>query len=340
MQRLNYIGSKYQLLDWLEQTICSQTGWPSLQGKRMADLFAGTGCVSYHWRCKGAIPIANDVEPYSAVIVQALVETSYTPECQQWIDRLNADTRRDVGFITRNYSPYNGQERMYWTVENAQRIDFIRKELEPLKGTPLYTFLLASLIQSADRVSNVPAVYGCYLKNFKAKALQPLVLQPIHTCTDPVLPGSSTTQQDVLTLNVQADAIYLDPPYNERQYSKNYFPLNMIVEPSDTLKGKTGIPDTCFVSPFCSKRNVQSAFRDLLKRLHAPYVFLSYSSQSLLSKQQMIQLLSEFGDVSCVEKDYKQFKSFSYNESMPLTEYLFCIRPTNISNQHLNIIHI
>lgn len=326
MRRLNYIGSKYPLLDWITETICQTTGWTTLQGKRIGDLFAGTGCVSYHLRSLGATPIANDAEPYSATIVKALLETSYTDECQQWINRFNEEHGYTIGFITRNYSPYEGCSRMFWTVENAGRIDYIRQEIEPLKGTPLYTFLLASLLQSADAVSNVPAVYGCYLKQFKDKAKKEFVLEPIHTNRNQPLAGTLTTQQDVLTLNVDADAVYLDPPYNERQYSKNYFPLNMIVQPAETLKGKTGIPDTCFVSPFCSKRNVEQAFRDLLGRIRAPYVFLSYSSQSLLSKDQMMALLGSFGTVTLVEKDYKRFKSFSYNEDAPLTEYIFCLK--------------
>lgn len=328
MLRLNYIGCKYQLLEWIETCMLEKTGWESVLGKKIADLFAGTGSVSYYFRTRGAIPISNDAELYSSLITQAATQCAYTDECKQWIDRLN-NNERHIGLITRHYSPYLDCERMYWTIENAQRIDWIRNQIEEIKGTSLYTFLLASLLLSADAVSNVPAVYGCYLKTFKKQALKPIVLTPIHTLTTPCLPETAVFQQDVLTLCVRADAVYLDPPYNERQYSKNYFPLNVLAGPPDApmdLHGKTGIPSDCFVSPFCKKRSVESAFRQLLKNLSSPWVFLSYNSESLVSKERMVELLSEYGDVSVIEKNQTRFKNFSYNGDKALQEYLFCVK--------------
>lgn len=328
MLRLNYIGCKYQLLEWIQSCMLQQTGWSSLRGKKIGDLFAGTGTVSYYFREQGAIPISNDAELYSSILCEAVAQCSYTPECKEWIQRLNGDGK-EVGLITKYYSPYEHCERMYWTVENAQRIDWIRSQIQVIQERNVRIFLLASLLWSADAVSNVPAVYGCYLKSFKKQSLKPIVLTPIHTLTCDVHPETRVFQQDALTLEITADAVYLDPPYNERQYSKNYFPLNVLALPPGStidLHGKTGIPSDCFVSPFCKKRDVENAFRQLLKNLHTEWIFLSYNSESLLSKEQMIRLLEEFGVVSVIEKDQKRFKSFSYNQNKSIQEYLFCVK--------------
>jgi adenine-specific DNA-methyltransferase len=346
IQRLNYIGSKYQLLNWLQTNIQEKTGYKSFEGIKVADLFGGTGIVSYHFRNLGAQVISNDAELFSSIITSALTNTTYTAQCKAIIDTLNSELTsgsKRVGFITEKYSPYSTNERKFFTEENAQKIDHIRQRLEELKDTLTdkeYTFLLASLLVSADAVSNVPAVYGCFLKNFKAKATKSFHLIPIHTCTKEPVIQSTTYNLDVLSdellnnLSTTAlDIVYLDPPYNERQYSKNYFPLNIIaktptqLKDEPELKGKTGIPTDCFLSPFCKKgKTVEDTFDKLFASLKTKWIFLSYNSESLVSKNRMCEIMEKYGTVEVVERDYKRFKSFEYNEDKEIKEYLFCLK--------------
>ena len=341
--RLNYIGSKFQLLDWITDIMKDKTGWSSFVDKTIADLFGGTGIVSYHFRKTGAKVISNDAELYSSIITHAFTRSVYTEECKKIIENLQREIEESkhlavVGFITKHYSPYGSNERLFFTVENAQRIDYLRHRLEAIKPSILedeYKFILASIIISADAVSNVPAVYGCFLKNFKSKAVKNLILLPIHNKTEMPNPGSRTFNEDVLSRDFldsfEADLVYLDPPYNERQYSKNYFPLNLIAKTPDNLlnelplKGKTGIPTDCFISPFCKRGEVESAFDSLIQNVRAKWVFLSYNSESMITKEQMLKILEKYGSVSIIERDYKRFKSFEYNQDITINEYLFCL---------------
>lgn len=347
--RLNYIGSKYQLIDWLSENILAKTGWQSFAGQRMSDLFAGTGYISYYFRTAGASAvISNDAELYSSVISHAFTRSVYNPRCAELINlwQLALVSGAHIpeygvqpGYITRNYSPsHSGCLRKFFTVDNAQRIDYLRTALERAKtglSDDDYKFLLASVVISADQVSNVPAVYGCYLKNFKSKATKPLVLLPIHRLTSPSPLASRVFNSDVLNLEFlrgfESDAVYLDPPYNERQYSKNYFPLNIICRPdsalgSITLKGMTGIPSDCFISPFCKKGLVvESAFETLFRELKTRWIFVSYNSESLVSKARMLELMGKYGQVSVFTRPYKRFKSFEYNQDVEIEEYLFCL---------------
>lgn len=344
INRLNYIGSKFQLLEWLTDNIKATTGYTSFDKLHIADIFAGTGVVSYHFRQKGASMVSNDAELYSSIITNAFTRSICTEKCIKVIEEINKNILNDVhnttvGFITKNYSPYDECERMFFTVDNAQRIDYIRSYIEGLKENieeTEYNFLLASLLLSADAVSNVPAVYGCYLKNFKTKALKKLELKPIHT--NKISPETSKVyNKDVLDSDflkeVNVDITYLDPPYNERQYSKNYFPLNMIamnakeLQNEKPLKGKTGIPESCFISPFCKKGvTVEEAFEKIFKSVKTKWLFLSYNSESLITKERMIELMQQYGEVSVVEREYKRFKSFEYNEDKQIKEYLFCLK--------------
>lgn len=348
VKRLNYIGSKYQLLEWITDIMKEKTGWDTFAEKTVADLFAGTGIVSHHFRTLGSTVISNDAELYSSIIARAFTCSTYTSRCAEVIATLNqelADKKYEsspLGFITRVYSPTGACTRMFFTQENAKRIDYLRNRLDELQRDNLtheeHSFLVASLLMSADAVSNVPAVYGCYLKNFKAKALKELTLAPVHQYTTPASSQSCTTQSDVLAdallQSVDADIVYLDPPYNERQYSKNYFPLNMIAMspslPEPELHGKTGIPEGCFVSPFCKRgASVENAFEKIVKNLRYKWMFISYNSESLIGRERMIEILGKYGDVSVVERDYKRFKSFQYNENLAIKEYMFCLKRNN-----------
>jgi len=340
--RLNYIGSKFQLLEWLTTNILEKTEWDSLAGKRAGDLFAGTGIVSHHFRGLGAAVVSNDAELYSSVIAHAFTRSVCKVEVLAGLqaeldDKKYADK---VGFVTTHYSPYNGSERQFFTVDNARRIDYLRGRLEELKEGMTeddYKFALASLLISADAVSNVPAVYGCYLKSFKDKANKPLTLTPIHGVVTPPASGSATYHSDVLALatEIETDFVYLDPPYNERQYSKNYFPLNIIAKTpaalltEPALKGKTGIPTDCFISPFCKRgAPVETAFETLFRDLKTTWIFVSYNSESIVSKEKMLELMGKYGIASVIERDYKRFKSFEYNQNVAIKEYLFCLRKT------------
>jgi len=368
-KRLNYIGSKFQLLDWITSSMNAKTGLFGGSGSSpsrpitVADIFAGTGIVSYHFRTKyGAKVISNDAELYSSVITHAFTCSVYSEKCKSVIAMLCAELEAKryvggvggvggvgVGFVTRNYSPYEGNERMFFTVDNAQRIDYVRQRLEELKvqsglSDDEYKFILASILITADNVSNVPAVYGCYLKKFKAKAVRPFILEPIHKHTKPCITGSRTYCSDVLSSAFLGDAAfagtditYIDPPYNKRQYSKNYFPLNIIaklpqqlasVSEAPVLKGKTGIPADCFVSPFCKSGGgvCEAAFDKLFRELKTKWIFLSYNSESIVPKEKMLEIMGRYGVASVEECDYKRFKSFKYNGNLEIKEYLFCMR--------------
>ena len=341
--RLNYIGSKFKLLEWITNNMKEKTGWPSFDNKIIGDLFAGTGIVSYHFRKNMARVISNDAELYSSIITHAFTRSLYTDNCKKIIDLLQLDIQENKhstmnGFITTHYSPQGSNERKFFTIENAKRIDYIRNKLETIKdiSEDEYKFILASILISADAVSNVPAVYGCFLKNFKTKAVKNLTLLPIHNNTTLAVDGSHTYHSDVLNVDFirsfESDLVYLDPPYNERQYSKNYFPLNIIAKTPEILlselplKGKTGIPTDCFISPFCKKGDtVENAFDLLFRELKTKWVFLSYNSESIVSKEKMLDIMKKYGTASVIERDYKRFKSFEYNKDVDIKEYLFCL---------------
>jgi adenine-specific DNA-methyltransferase len=335
--RLNYIGSKLNLLEWIEECILSYTKLNSLRDIKIGDLFSGTGIVSYFFRTKNAIITSNDSELYSFIITKAMSSLVYSQEIQNEIDFINMELKDKKhininGNIVKHYSPKGS--RNFFTIDNSQRIDYIK---ERIKDSPNFDFLMASLIVSADNVSNVPAVYGCFLKNFKQKALKELVLKPIHK--NDLFPKIGTIfNDDIINVidKIDCQIVYLDPPYNERQYSKNYFPLNILAKYDDNivLTGKTGIPTDCFISSLCKKREIKNAFENIFQKLaknkNIKWVFMSYNSEGLLKKDEIQKIIIQNAEnkkvnIEVKEKEYKRFKSFSYNKDTDINEYLFCV---------------
>ena len=77
------------------------------------------------------------------------------------------------------------------------------------------------------------------------------------------------------------EVVYLDPPYNHRQYSGNYHILETIAKyDSPRIKGKTGMRDcSTQKSLYCSRDKVKEAYRDLITKIDAKYIFLSYNNE-------------------------------------------------------------
>jgi adenine-specific DNA-methyltransferase len=98
------------------------------------------------------------------------------------------------------------------------------------------------------------------------------------------------------------------------------------LESEGALKGKTGIPVDCFISPFCKKgATVEGALDTLFRGLNAHWIFMSYNSESIVSRDKVLEIIGRYGVATVVERDYKRFKSFEYNKDVEIKEYLFCL---------------
>ena len=124
----------------------------------------------------------------------------------------------------------------------------------------------------------------------------------------------------------------MDPPYvANRSYHDNYHVLETISRyDNPKLKGKTGLREVVDTkSKFCSKRDALEEFRLVLSKIRSRYMFISYSSESIVSKEMMIELLKSSGwlDVRCYEKEYQRFKSNKNSDDKQpkiVMEYIFC----------------
>lgn len=311
---MNYIGSKYSLLPFLVSTVEEVVG-KDLSDKVFCDLFAGTGIVGRAFKTRVKKIIANDIEYYSYVLNKNYIENHTSIENKdKYINILNSLEGVDDGFIYNNYCLGSGSGRQYFSDENGMKIDSIRIQIERWKdvgeiSNNLYYFLLCSLLESADKLANTASVYGAFLKQLKASAKKPFVIESAEFAINDNNHAVFCEDANKLIAHIQGDILYLDPPYNARQYGANYHILNTIAEYKDfTPKGKTGLRDYTR-SLYCSKRDVAEAFDALIREANFKYIFLSYNNEGLMRPQIISAIMSKYGQYSVVSRSYQRFKA-------------------------------
>lgn len=326
---MNYIGSKYKLSDFISSSVKSIVG-DDLSGKIFCDLFAGTGVVGRNFKKEVKKVISNDMEFYSYVLNKNYIENHEFLDNEIYIKELN-ETNGEEGFIFNEYSENGKANRLYFSEHNGKKIDAIRTKIEFWKtekkiSSALYYFLLASLLESADKVANTASVYGAFLKKIKKTAQKELILEPaifeINSHSHEVYNEDS----NLLIKKIEGDILYLDPPYNAREYGANYHLLNTIAKYDNfTPKGKTGLRDYS-KSAFCKKKEVEKSFDDLIKNANFKYIFLSYNNEGIMSSETIKKILSNYGKYDLLTTEYQRFradkKENRNHKATSTTEYL------------------
>ena len=311
---MNYIGSKYKLLPFIQETIYDVAG-NNLYNKILCDIFAGTGIVGRYFKTQVKKVISNDIELYSYVLNKNYIGNHCEIEnINMYFNELNNISLIENGLIYKNYCIGGGKGRQYFSDFNGKKIDTIRTKIEEWKNfgvinENIYYLLLCSLLESADKLANTASVYGAFLKHLKKSASKELILQP--ALFDINTNEHSVYNQDANSLisKIKGDILYLDPPYNSRQYGSNYHLLNTIAEYREfEPKGKTGLRDYS-KSKYCSKKFVSTEFEYLIQNANFKYIFLSYNNEGLMSVDEIQQIMSKYGHYNLKQKEYQRFKA-------------------------------
>lgn len=340
MSLLRYIGSKLNLMNNIDSFINKHTDGTE---QTFLDLFSGSNLVSLHFKKKYEV-YTNDMLYFSFVLAKAKIENNEPLAFSKLkakgitnpIEYLQSKdiSLQEVGYYEKAYSPTGN--KMYFTVENARRIDFVRETIEKWKQEDLvlekeYFYLLASLIEAIPFISNITGTYGAFLKHWDKRALKQLELEPINVINNGKQNRSYNKDSNLLAEEVAADIVYLDPPYNKRQYAPNYHVLENIARHNKPkLKGVTNLFDyKSLKSQYSVQKKAYQALEDLLKKIDASHIFLSYNTEGIIPENDLIQLLSKYaidGNVDIERIPYRKYKSKIASENNELYELLLHIR--------------
>jgi adenine-specific DNA-methyltransferase len=337
---VRYIGNKTKLLGFLADVL-TQVG---IAPGRAHDAFAGTASVARSLKASGWRVESSDVMTYSYVFQRAYVVARHGPNVRR-VAAGDADLRRALrfvaaggdglsvlaeylsawvepehGFISQHFSATSG--RMYFTDENARRIDAARHALhrwrdDELVSEDAYYLLLAAIIEAADRVANTAGIYAAYIKKWQPNATKTFRMQPARPVSR--AGGSRAFREDATAVARKVgpvDLLYVDPPYNARQYSGYYHIPEIIAQgwfgAPPVVKGKTGLPvDRPPPSAWCNKAGAAVALDELLEATGARHVLVSYNTEGILPDAQFLDILGRraVAPVQRFERAYKRYRA-------------------------------
>lgn len=332
---MRYIGNKESMVEEIDSFIESRV--ESEESLTLFDAFCGTGAVSDRLKNKFNLVI-NDNLKWASVYTAGRLYASSCHFERLGFDPfafLNQSDEKVQGFIYKNYAPTESS-RMYFTPENAARIDYFRKQIEEWHKNKLlseaeYMLLLASLVESVSRVSNTAGVYGAFLKKWDGRALKPIeFIKPAYNACDSLNIKIYNDKTENIISDVKCDILYLDPPYTQNQYGTQYHLLEtLILNDHPSVSKVTGSRP---VMPMRSDWSKEYKAHILLDRIiantTARYIVMSYNNDGLMSKEYIEAVMKRYGkpETYCCKKiSYKKYQNWKSQNHKEHFEYLFFV---------------
>ena len=325
LQNRRYIGSKHKLIEWIFSIITKECE----KGNTFADIFAGTGVVSAVAARHFDKIILNDFLHSNYAIYHAFFGSG------EWdrdkINNIIKDYNNiDSEDLEDNYfSEYFGGK--YFSKSSSKIIGFVRENIEENKNnltSKEYYILIASLLYSIDKIANTVGHYDAYFK--KDHIEDGFFMKPV----DPIEAKNVTIYREdtnLLAKKIKADVVYIDPPYNSRQYSRFYHVLETLTKwDKPKLYGTALKPDPENMSDYC-RVQAKDRLAELIRDLNAKYLVVSYnntydsksnSSKNKITLQEIKIILERKGKTKVFEKDYRHFNAGNTNFNNH-KEYLF-----------------
>lgn len=339
---MRYLGNKESILTEIKDLLESQ----GLLNKKYVffDAFCGSGSVSDYFKSNYDI-IINDNLTWSVIYTKGRICASlctfeklgFNP-----FEFLNSSNTIIKGFFYNNYAPTN-TPRMYFTPENAGRIDYFRKQIEDWKNKNLlseeeYFYLLASLIESVSDVSNTAGVYGAFLKKWDSRATKKIKFNKVDSCSYECksLKVYNSKIEDIIE-DINCDILYLDPPYTQNQYGTQYHLLEtLILDDNPSISKITGSRSTSPMRSDWSKEyKANILFDRIIAKTKAKYIILSYNNDGLMTKEFIEAVMKRYGKPEtfvCKKIIYKKYQNWKSQNKNKHYEYLFFVEKKDIHN--------
>lgn len=336
---MRYLGNKTSIVEYIVSKLKDKKLLD--KGLTFFDACCGTGAVSYAVKDYFKIILNDNLLLATTFAKGHIVKDNCTFSKLGFnpFDFFNQNQKVIKGFFYSNYAP-TISGRMYFSDFNAGRIDYFRNTIEDwfVKQQITeneYCYLLSSLQESASKVANIAGVYGAFLKTWDSRAVKPIVFLDADgesTFTNknknlfPIQTFNLNIEDSIE--NISCDVLYLDPPYTKNSYSVQYHILETLIRNDNpALKGKTGARPYHGISNVWSKQyEAEIAFDKIVAKTKAKHILFSYSTDGLMSKDFIINVLKRYCKEESVELQeipYKKYLNSKSGKGISHYEYLF-----------------
>ena len=335
---MRFIGNKTQLLDNIKEVVDKH----AIGATSFCDIFSGTASVARYFKEWYEI-YSNDILYFSYCLQRGTIENPCKPSFETlrtaigiadpilFFNTLPTEEmetlEKSKRLFQNNYSPSGG--RMYVTDANALRIDYARNKIENWHNQGLlsedeYFYLVASVVEGIPFVSNIAGTYGAYNKTWDPRSHKLFVLIDLPVVYNGRNNKSYSKDGATLLKEIRGDILYIDPPYNERQYLPNYHVLETAAKYDfPELRGVTGQrPYEMQRSDFCSRKTVVSAFDELMKNAQFKHIILSYNTDGIMTLDEIEMTMKKYGLASTFEVNYIPYRRFKSRSDATRTDAL------------------
>ena len=300
---IKYIGSKRRLVPAIVGLCKQATGG---RAGVALDLFSGTSRVGHALKREGWRVLACDTNAYAHALATCYVQSDrerVRRDAERILDELRS-LPPEPGYFTETFCVRS----RYLHPDNGARIDAIRERIARLSLEPvLEKVLLVSLMEAADRVDSTTGVQMAYLKAWAPRARKPLELRTPEVLPRAMRGPGLAFQGDVLdacdwfgAFAPDADVAYLDPPYNQHSYLGNYHVWESLVlwdKPEVYGVACKRVDCKARKSRFNSRPRIAGALAQVIERVRAKTVIVSFNDEGALSRAQLESMLeSRFGE--------------------------------------------
>lgn len=311
-----YLGNKYKLLPFITNVVnlnCTEI-------KSVADIFSGTGVVASAFLDKRVI--TNDIlySNYICNLAWFSSETFSKQKIINYIINYNSLNIDEENYMTENFAD------TYFSKDDCSRIGYIRQNIEDefIAGElneRERAILVTSLLYAMDKIANTCGHYDAYRKGVEFdKHLELAVPTPKQHKRKNQCFNEDANE---LVKHIKADLVYIDPPYNSRQYCDTYHLIENIARwEKPVVSGVARKPDRSAIkSDYCTKK-ASVAFEELIGNINAHYILLSYNnmakkgndrSNARITDDVIFKVLGEKGDVQVFSESYKAFTTGKSN---------------------------
>ena len=335
---MRYLGGKGRLVNRIHEVV--QSRYPGIHD--LTDGFAGSNAVAVHFKQHGFRVTTNDALYFSYSMARGSVGINRRPtfsalraanrnaSIEQILERV-AGGRSRPAYMRDTYSPAGTAGRRYLTEINALRIQRLRDAFDSWRHTGLvsdaeFFYLLGGLIRAVPSVSNITGTYGAFLKHWDKRALNKFELELPAITSNSQRNRCFNEDLGVLLQRASGELLYLDPPYNNRQYLANYHLLETVAKnDKPVVAGVTGVRPGGFKSAWCNAASALEELEHTAKNAQFDVVLLSYSSEGLLSRSQIREALEAFGRVRVDSWEHPRFKSQTREAAASVHELLFTL---------------
>ena len=325
LQNRRYLGNKYKLLGFIEDIVSEKCNGI----KSFCDIFAGTGVVGERFNKPEIEIISNDFLFSNYVCLKTFLGTSTNNKnVLNKFDYLNSLKAEQDNYFSEHFG------NAYFSLENARKIGTIREEIEKTAETVEEKYILiCSLIYAVDKVANTVGHYDAFRKDLDMLQLIKLLPPDINYQNNK---NNKIYKEDanILIRKINCDVLYIDPPYNSRQYSDAYHLLENLAEwKKPRVEGIAKKMDRSHIKSLYCLKNATQAFEDLIINAKCKHILLSYNntgnskhgrSNARISDDDILRILKNKGEVEIFERDYKAFTAGKSNGDGNAERIFYC----------------